>query len=588
MKTAWGRRHRQRLALVDGADVLASATHASWQRSSINGRCACAESARSFPSLRCPRAGPRELVDRLLEQAARDGAAMALLFSDMSREHQLAGFDAAPVTEVEISVAEPSRRGAPMTLIRGGERDLAAIVAMGRIRADPFRFHLDRDVDLVRCAITTKRMLAGLGTAGAEPRPVRTRRARHDRETLRQQVRFGQPTLLTIGSGVAGPRTASDRDPLAEERAIAPGVLGGPHPGARHYNREARAQGGSVAARCERVRVDGTREARIEPTGSIRGMAAPTTSRWISRRLSRKFMSHQVRRGGWLTEEGRTWPTACALARPAVLRGWRPDKSSAVASASAGPPGALLNQRWLCAYSLRSIARILLEDMNGPAARHGVGSGRGRTPSTRLRRAGVRFLPARPGDRQQEGTVLESLDVVRRPLIERKQVACAQVECAPRCVQSDSARQHLDRDTPLGGVFGNAHCGPEHGQCDADVVELHQRPGVPASGPRGLTVKPIDLRREVEFELLVIGGACGRLRAASVRTSSDMAILQCSSTLAAVTEPNGVPRTRRHGRWDFVLRLRSPTERRRCRWPRPTGELAGSTRTTKTCKAWRH
>jgi hypothetical protein len=149
---------------------------------------------------------------------------------------------------------------------------LAAIVAMGRIRADPFRFHLDRDVDLVQYAITTKRMLAGLGTAGAEPRPVRTRRARHDRETLRQQVRFGQPTLLAIGSGVAGPRTASDRDPLAEERAIAPGVLGGPHPEiTRHYNREARAQGGSVAARCERVRVDGTREARIEPTGSIRG-----------------------------------------------------------------------------------------------------------------------------------------------------------------------------------------------------------------------------------------------------------------------------------------------------------------------------
>jgi hypothetical protein len=44
---------------------------------------------------------------------------------------------------------------------------LAAIVAMGRIRADPFWFHLDRDVDFVRYAITKKRLLAGLGTAGA-------------------------------------------------------------------------------------------------------------------------------------------------------------------------------------------------------------------------------------------------------------------------------------------------------------------------------------------------------------------------------------------------------------------------------------
>jgi predicted acetyltransferase len=35
----------------------------------------------------------RELVDRLLGEAARDGAAMALLFSDMSDEQQPAGFE---------------------------------------------------------------------------------------------------------------------------------------------------------------------------------------------------------------------------------------------------------------------------------------------------------------------------------------------------------------------------------------------------------------------------------------------------------------------------------------------------------------
>jgi hypothetical protein len=55
-----------------------------------------------------------------------------------------------------------------MTMVRDGEeRDLAAIVAMGRVRADPFRFHLDRDVDLVQYAITKKRLLAGLGSPGA-------------------------------------------------------------------------------------------------------------------------------------------------------------------------------------------------------------------------------------------------------------------------------------------------------------------------------------------------------------------------------------------------------------------------------------
>jgi hypothetical protein len=53
-----------------------------------------------------------------------------------------------------------------MTLVRGGEeRDLAAVVAMGQVRANPFRFHLDRDVDFVQYAITKKRLLAGLGPA---------------------------------------------------------------------------------------------------------------------------------------------------------------------------------------------------------------------------------------------------------------------------------------------------------------------------------------------------------------------------------------------------------------------------------------
>ena len=72
-----------------------------------------------------------------------------------------------PAMDVELTVAESPRHGAPMTLVRGGEdRDLEAIAAMGHVRAGPFRFHLDRDVDLIKHAITRKRLLAGLGPAG--------------------------------------------------------------------------------------------------------------------------------------------------------------------------------------------------------------------------------------------------------------------------------------------------------------------------------------------------------------------------------------------------------------------------------------
>jgi hypothetical protein len=170
MKTAWGRRHQRRFALVDGADVLASATQydlaAVLDQRPV--RVCGIGSIFSEPSHR-DGGHAQVLVDRLLGDAARDGAAMALVFSDVRDEHQPAGFEVVSMTEAELSVTESSRRGAPMTLIRGGEeRDLAAIVAMGQVRATPFRFHLDRGVDFVQYAVTKKRLLAGLG-------PVRAR-----------------------------------------------------------------------------------------------------------------------------------------------------------------------------------------------------------------------------------------------------------------------------------------------------------------------------------------------------------------------------------------------------------------------------
>jgi hypothetical protein len=169
MRTAWGRRHQRRFALVEGDEVLASAMQYDLA-AVLDGRpvriCGIADIA-SPPALSTGE-GARELVDRLLEQAARDGAAMTLRFSDTAREPALGDSDVVPMIDVEIGVAEPARRGAPMTLIRGGEeRDLAAIVAMGRVRASPSRFHLDRDVEFVHHEIMKNRLLAGLGASGA-------------------------------------------------------------------------------------------------------------------------------------------------------------------------------------------------------------------------------------------------------------------------------------------------------------------------------------------------------------------------------------------------------------------------------------
>ena len=168
-KTAWGREHRRRVALVEGADVLASATLLN-----LAGVCderpvrVCGIGAVFADPLHRGRGHARALVERVLDDAARDGAGLALLFSDVhSTWCQRNGFERIPTTQVELSVAESPRHGAPMTLVRSGEkRDFAAIVAMGQVRAAPDRFHLDRDVDLVQYAITKKRLLAGLGPAG--------------------------------------------------------------------------------------------------------------------------------------------------------------------------------------------------------------------------------------------------------------------------------------------------------------------------------------------------------------------------------------------------------------------------------------
>jgi hypothetical protein len=109
------------------------------------------------------------LVDQLLTDAARDGADLALIFRMPETAVPLPhGFEVVPLIEAELTVAESSRHGAPMTLVRGGEdRDVAAIAAMGRARAARFRFHLDRDVDLVKYSLTRTRLFAGLRSAGS-------------------------------------------------------------------------------------------------------------------------------------------------------------------------------------------------------------------------------------------------------------------------------------------------------------------------------------------------------------------------------------------------------------------------------------
>ena len=170
MRTAWGSSHLRRFALMCGDEVLASA-----KQYQLTGaldhrpvRICGIGSVFAYTGHDSGRdAGV--LVERLLHDAAQDGMDMAVLLCDMDPAWcDRVGFERLVMTDVEVGIAQSPRHGAPMTLVRAGEeRDLAAIAAMGEIRAAPFRFHLDRDVDFVRYAITKKRLLAGLGSSGS-------------------------------------------------------------------------------------------------------------------------------------------------------------------------------------------------------------------------------------------------------------------------------------------------------------------------------------------------------------------------------------------------------------------------------------
>ena len=169
LATPWGRGHLRRFALVDAADLLASAKEYSFA-AVLDGqsvRVVGLGAVFTNPAHR-GRGVARDLIERMLARATEGGADLALLFSEIGADYYArSGFEAIHAKELTLRVKESDRRGAPATLVRAAtEDDLADIVAMGETRAAPFRFHLVRDRDLVHYATSKKRLLAGLGPAG--------------------------------------------------------------------------------------------------------------------------------------------------------------------------------------------------------------------------------------------------------------------------------------------------------------------------------------------------------------------------------------------------------------------------------------
>src|SRR5690349_11461145 len=88
------------------------------------------------------------------------------------------------------------------------------------------------------------------------------------------------------------------------------------------------------------------------------------------------------------------------------------------------------------------------------------------------------FVPAGPRNCEQERAVFERLQFMRRSMVQGEETSRAEVERSPRCAHSDMAGKRLNRDPAFCFVFGNTHFCLEHCEDDAQVVVLHERPGV--------------------------------------------------------------------------------------------------------------
>ena len=168
-KTSWAAEHRRRLAWLEGAVVLATAerTRVAARLDGRSIRIGAIGAPWADPAMDAP-AHIAGLMAALIDAEREDGADLVLLAASPDRSWAVPdGFEPIPTADIDIRVVESTRYGAPMTLVRGGEdRDLAAIVAMGDVRARLSRFHLVRDADHVKYALTRRRLLAGLAPAG--------------------------------------------------------------------------------------------------------------------------------------------------------------------------------------------------------------------------------------------------------------------------------------------------------------------------------------------------------------------------------------------------------------------------------------
>lgn len=166
-RTSWGGAHIERVALLDGSRLLASAKRYDLT-ARIDGRIRRVLGIGAVFTTRelRGRGAASALIAHLVDAGNTEGYEFALLFSDIGPSlYERLDFVPVPLESATMTVTPFT--GPPATLVRSGEeRDLGHITELGATRAARARFALDRSEDYIRYAITKRRLLAGLGPAG--------------------------------------------------------------------------------------------------------------------------------------------------------------------------------------------------------------------------------------------------------------------------------------------------------------------------------------------------------------------------------------------------------------------------------------
>ena len=168
LRTRWGERHLRRVALVQGRHVLASAKRYDL-RATLDGieiEVLGIGAVFTAPELR-GRGHGRRIVETLISEAQSEGAAVAILFSEIGTTYyERLGFRAVPIAATEISVRRSG--GSPAIPIRTGEeRDLEFIAEIHTLKGRQYRFALRYDADWLQYSIAKRRLLCALGSRGS-------------------------------------------------------------------------------------------------------------------------------------------------------------------------------------------------------------------------------------------------------------------------------------------------------------------------------------------------------------------------------------------------------------------------------------